>query len=94
MYLSDRDLEWAIETKRLIIQPRPKKIDATSIDLHLDSAEKARVSDVSAFENDNTIAGHEGKELRTSKIDYRNFSRKYQIPVPTDSRATVFRRHD
>ena len=37
MYLSDRDLQHAIETGRLIVEPKPKTIDSTSIDLHLDS---------------------------------------------------------
>ncbi len=64
MYLSDRDLEWAIECGRLIISPKPTKIDATSIDLHLDSAEKARVWDVASYLSDNVDSGHEGKELR------------------------------
>jgi deoxycytidine triphosphate deaminase len=78
MYLSDRDLEWAIERGRLIITPRPQRIDATSIDLHLDGAEKARVWDVDRFAEDNSDAGNEGKELRTSKINYKKFSLKYQ----------------
>lgn len=94
MYLSDRDLEWAISCGRLIISPRPKKIAATSIDLHLDSVEKARVWDIAHFTRDNEDSGNEGKELRTSKINYKNFSRKYQIPVPIDSTQLVFRRHD
>lgn len=94
MYLSDRDLEWAIECGRLIIEPKPKKIDATSIDLHLDSVDKARVWDVDQFEKDNSDAGHEGKELRTSKIHYKNFSRKYQIPVPDKTEQLVFRRQN
>ncbi len=28
------------------------------------------------------------------KIVYKNFARKYQIPVPTDSKELVFRRHN
>jgi dCTP deaminase len=94
MYLSDRDLEWAIKCGRLIIKPEPKKIDATSIDLHLDSVEKARVWDIQRFEADNSDSGNEGLELRTSKIHYKNFSRKYQIPVPIDPEQLVFRRHN
>ena len=94
MYLSDRDLEWAIKCGRLIIKPEPKKIDATSIDLHLDSVEKARVWDTTRFKADRSDAGEEALELRTSKIHYKNFSRKYQIPVPTDDQQIVFRRHN
>lgn len=94
MYLSDRDLAWAIKCGRLIIKPEPKKIDATSIDLHLDSVEKARVWDIASFESDKSDSGDEARELRTSKINYKNFSRKYQIPVPTDESQPVFRRHN
>ena len=94
MYLSDRDLEWAIACGRLIIDPRPCKIDATSIDLHLDEADKARIWDISKFESENNDSGNEGKELRTSKINYKNFSKKYQIAVPTDPTQSVFRRHN
>jgi dCTP deaminase len=94
MYLSDRDLEWAIRCGRLIIKPEPKRIDATSIDLHLDSVEKARVWDIARFEADRSDSGDEARELRTSKIHYKNFSRKYQIPVPSDPTGSVFRRHN
>src|SRR4051812_41162946 len=62
MYLSDRDLEWAIRCGRLIIKPQPTKIDATSIDLHLDSVEKARVWDIARYQADNPDAGHEALE--------------------------------
>ena len=81
MYLSDRDLAWAIQCGRLIIKPEPKNIDATSIDLHLDSVERARVWDMARFEADRCDSGEEARELRTSKIQYRNFSRKYLISV-------------
>jgi dCTP deaminase len=94
MYLSDRDLAWAIQCGRLIIKPEPKKIDATSIDLHLDSVEKARVWDMARFEADRSDSGDEARELRTSKIHYQNFSRKYLIPVPSDEAQAVFRRHN
>lgn len=94
MYLSDRDLEWAIACKRLIISPPPQKIDATSIDLHLDSVEKAMVWDVESYSSDSQDAGHEPKELRTSKINYKKFSLKYLNPVPTDQNQPVFRRHN
>lgn len=94
MYLSDRDLDWAIACGRLIINPTPAKIDATSIDLHLDSVEKARVWDIARYEADNQDAGHEARELRTGRINYKNFSLKYLIPIPTDANQPVFRRHN
>jgi deoxycytidine triphosphate deaminase len=57
MYLSDRDLNHAIETGRLIVEPKPNKIDSTSIDVHLDSIEKAMVWDIEKFSQENTEAG-------------------------------------
>lgn len=94
MYLSDRELEIAIEKKRLIITPPPEKIDATSIDLYLDSVENARVWNICQFESDNTDLGHEGLELRTSKARYQSLSKKYLIRVPEDTSQKVFRRHN
>src|SRR5438270_821679 len=52
MYLSDRDLEFAVRTGQLIVDPAPAEYDTTSIDLYLDSVEKARVWDVKAFERE------------------------------------------
>jgi hypothetical protein len=37
MYLSDRDLEFAVRTGQLIVNPPPAEYDTTSIDLHLDA---------------------------------------------------------
>jgi dCTP deaminase len=94
MYLSDRDLEWAIECGRLIVSPRPRKIEATSIDLHLDSVEKARIWNIEQYASDNQDAGHEPRELRTGHINFVNFSKKYLVPVPADETQPVFRRHN
>ncbi len=91
MYLSDRDLKHAIENGRLIVEPKPTKIDSTSIDLHLDSIEKAMVWDIQQFAQDNTVAGRPPKRLRTSEIKYEPFSRKYLVKVPTATTEKVYR---
>jgi len=49
MYLSDRDLKYAIETGQLIVDPTPEEYGATSIDLHLDKIEEAKVWNVERF---------------------------------------------
>jgi hypothetical protein len=41
MYLSDRDLKFAVETGQLIVNPPPSEYDTTPIDLHLDKDEEA-----------------------------------------------------
>ena len=57
MFLSDRDLLWAIQTGRLIINPRPEKIDATSIDLHLGKIDDAKIWDIVQFASDQQDLG-------------------------------------
>jgi len=63
MFLSDRDLLWAIQTGRLIINPRPEKIDATSIDLHLGRIDDAKVWDIAQFTSDQQDLGKPRPEL-------------------------------
>ncbi len=93
MYLSDRDLQWAIQTGRLIIEPKPDAIDPTSIDLHLDRIEEARVWDIQSYKTHNEEEGRDGPaELRIAKISYKAVAKRYQIPPPEDPSATVFRR--
>jgi dCTP deaminase len=92
MYLSDRDLEWAIRCGRLIIKPEPKEIDATSISLHLDSVDEARIWDIDHYQSDCRINGNQLLELRASNIAYGDFAKRYQVPVPRDETKDVFRR--
>jgi dCTP deaminase len=92
MYLSDRDLLWAIEQGTLIVDPKPAKIDPTSIDLHLDSVEQAKVWDIEAFNKDMKVPGGEPKELRIGKFTYDEFAPKYLKQPSDDSEQLVFRR--
>ncbi len=92
MYLSDRDLRWAIEQGHLIVEPRPDKIDPTSIDLHLDSVDQAKIWDIEAFNKEQNIHGLPDCELRIGKFDYKEFSPKYLINPPQDPTKRVFRR--
>jgi hypothetical protein len=85
MYLSDRDLRWAIECGTLIVDPKPQKIDSTSIDLHLDSLDQAKVWDVEAFNADQGVGGHNDFELRIGKFDYPKFAPKFLKPPPNRS---------
>lgn len=92
MYLSDRDLSWAIERGTLIVEPKPTKIDPTSIDLHLDSIDQAKIWDVAAYNQDSAIAGHNPNELRIGKFDYKQFAPRYLKAPPEDPKQPVFRR--
>ncbi len=93
MYLSDRDLRRAVESGRLIVDPPPAEYDTTSIDLHLDRVEEARVWDVDAFRAGQLNAG-QAPRLRVGNLNLRAFSREFAKPVPTDPRNPVYRDGD
>src|SRR4051812_25697266 len=94
MYLSGRDIKWAIECGKLIVDPRPEFFgagyDETSIDLHLDSIDQgARVWDIAAYENairsaveGRGISTGAANELRLGTFDFRVISGRYLTEVP------------
>jgi dCTP deaminase len=92
MYLSDREMEYAIKCGRLIIDP-PTKIGPTSIDLHLDRVEQARVWDIQKYEEHNRNHGLPPTEIRISNYHYGTMSKLYHMPIPPDGEGVkVFRR--
>src|SRR5215212_9224687 len=92
MYLSDREMEHAIKCGRLIVDP-PTKIGPTSIDLHLDKVEQARIWDIEKFRRHNVAHGLPPTETRISVYQYGTMSREYQVPIPPDGEGVkVFRR--
>jgi dCTP deaminase len=95
MYLSDRDLEYAVQTRQLIVDPAPTEYDTTSIDLHLDRADRAKVWNVAAFEKQQGGAGHVPATVRVGRFDHRTFSGQFHMPVPEEvegQNQPVFRR--
>jgi deoxycytidine triphosphate deaminase len=83
MYLSDRDLKFAVETGQLIVDPPPTEYDTTSIDLHLDKLEAAKIWDVDAFKAKQADAGDD-PWLRVGKYPFRAFSQEFYRNLPTD----------
>jgi dCTP deaminase len=83
MYLSDRDLKFAVETRQLIVNPPPSEYDTTSIDLHLDTVEEAKIWDVEAFKTKQAAAGNDLR-LHIGKYQFRAFSQEFCRSVPTD----------
>lgn len=67
MYLSNRDILQAIQDGRLIFDPPPERIDATSVDLHLDRIEEARIWDITRFRDDQQVQGNARPELRIAR---------------------------
>src|SRR4051794_12474322 len=96
MYLSGRDIKWAIECGKLIVDPPPEHFragyDETSIDLHLDSIEQgARIWDIEAYKADfeNAVFGRgittgAPNELRLGTFDFKVISARYLIDIPTE----------
>lgn len=87
MYLSNRDLKYAVETGLLVVDPPPEKYDLTGIDLHLDVIGEAKVWDVERFEADERKKGRQPATLSTGLEDYKRFAAKYAVDVPSESEA-------
>jgi dCTP deaminase len=98
MFLSDRDIQHAIDTGKLIVRPPPSKIDSSSFDLHLDVADEAKVWDIGKYTQDQDDAGVKRPELRIGAYNYGKFSRKYLVNPPAwnrdDDAPLVSRRAD
>ena len=89
MYLSDVDLRQAVQCGDLIVDPLPtEEINATSIDLHLDSIEQAKIWDFHALAEHNKSLGMPPKELNVARMNYVTVSRKFMIPPPHQGDAT------
>lgn len=91
MFLSNRDILWAIECGKLIVAPRPEEFgcgyDETSIDLHLGPVDLARVWNVSSLkETKKKGGGRQGGdsylEVHIGDFDWDQFATENQIPVP------------
>lgn len=82
MFLSDRDLKWVIDTGRLIIEPRPEKIDTTSIDLHLDSVDQAKIWNLAAIAENNKTHGLNPQEAGSASLTFARFRRNTSHRFP------------
>src|SRR5688572_4675668 len=87
MFLPDRGLHWAIDRKHLIVEPKPKTIDPTSIDLHLDAISQAKIWDLESYKQHESAAGRDRPELRIGKFNIHKFGPKYLKNPPLESEA-------
>jgi len=99
MYLSDIDLKEAVDRGDLIVDPLPEEeIGPTSIDLHLDSVEEAKVWNFEALASQNKTLGIAARELNVTRMTYGDVSRQYLIAPPREADINdgdlVFRRED
>lgn len=90
MYLSDRDLEFAVRTGQLIVDPPPTEYDTTSIDLHLDKIDTAKVWNEPAFREQQRHSGND-PVLRVGRFDHEAFAKDFHMPVPDDESQSVYR---
>jgi dCTP deaminase len=86
MYLSDRDLRLALDTHLLMVDPLPAEIDTTSIDLHLDAIETAKVWDVATFVRQQEDAGAP-PIVGVGRFNYNAFAGRFAVPVPAEEAA-------
>lgn len=91
MFLSDREMLHAIQCGRLIVDP-PTQIGPTSIDLHLDNIEQAKVWDIEKLSKHNSDHGQPERELRIGQCNYGKMSQEYHVSPPEDPNSPVFRR--
>jgi len=98
VYLSDVDLRQAVESGDLIVRPLPAdEIGPTSIDLHLDSVEEAKIWDFEAIAAHNNALGLPPRELNVARMTYGYVSRQYLIQPPREADVgdgLVFRREN
>ena len=88
MYLSDRDLEYAVERTDLIIDPRPRVFGPSGIDLHLDTIEEAKVWNVASEEPAKGQAIG-SRSVGLGDFDFKWFAEQYLIPVPSYDESGV-----
>lgn len=84
MYLSDRDLEYAIECGKLVFRPKPEKIDSTSIDLHLDAISEAKIWNIDKFKQHEFATGRTRPELRIARYKLGMFGEDYLSDPPDE----------
>jgi len=82
MYLSDRDLAWAIECGKLVFKPLPEKVDSNSIDLHLDHVTEAKIWNIDKFRQREAASGRKRPELRIAQYSLADFGEDYLITPP------------
>jgi deoxycytidine triphosphate deaminase len=92
MFLSDRDLQWAVERGLLIARApegvSPPRIDPSSIDLRLDHVDEAKIWDIKAYEAHVGITGEPEPVLNVGSYRYKigDLSR-FLVPPPDGRHA-------
>jgi dCTP deaminase len=76
----------------LVVSPRPEELgegyDETSIDLHLDRVDEARVWNEEKLERRERTRGGRGPEVHIGRFNYGEFSEEYLVPPPAEDENT------
>jgi deoxycytidine triphosphate deaminase len=93
MYLSDRDIRWAISRKALVIEAPegtpPPKVDPTSVDLRLDGVREAKISETEKLKRRNDMTGHNEAEIHLGSFKFGVFAEEYLISPPAYERENL-----
>lgn len=85
MYLSGRDIKWAIDCGKLIVDPRPLGYDETSIDLHLGPLSTARIWNTDNLVRPAKAAGNAppdgAPEIHPGTFEWELLA-EHQCPIP------------
>jgi deoxycytidine triphosphate deaminase len=103
VYLSNRDIRWAIQSGKLIVDPPPESFgcgyDETSIDLHQDDIEHAKVWDTAKLCAQNRMSGPAEPVLYLGEFEWDDLAGTFLVPVPeepadpdTRTRTQVYRK--
>lgn len=87
MYLSDRDLEFAVNTGQLIVDPAPEEYDTTSIDLYLDKVDQAKIWNVNQYRQNQKNNGAP-TWLGVGQYKFQIFSKNFYQEIPLDSSSS------
>jgi deoxycytidine triphosphate deaminase len=90
VFLSNRDIQWAIRCGKLIVDPAPESLgkgyDETSIDLHLGPIKTARVWTVERLLASDRTRGtgdvEHPPEVGVGGFDWDKFAGENQVPIP------------
>jgi dCTP deaminase len=92
MYLSSRDIKWAIDCGKLIVDPRPETLDKgydeTAIDLHLGPLETAKIWDLKKLNESDYARGMSRKDqapmVHLGQFDFGMMAAGHLKPIPTE----------
>src|SRR5947209_965811 len=89
MFLSNRDIQYAIGCGKLIVKPRPEEFgagyDETSIDLHLGAIATAQVWDVEGLRASAESRGANGLEVHLGQFRLGDFAEEFLVAPPQES---------